>query len=122
MGWTDRQEIKNDYLDIIEYLELMDGFHDYRIGNLHYDGNTVDIFVEEVIPGAKIQYSTGLIWDFHFIGVRSFYISVDCAGGFWIYEIERGNELGEISFNLVPGHICVTAEKVTLGIPSHKKP
>lgn len=118
MGWTERREIKNNYQDIVEYLDSMDSFHDYRIGNVDYDENSVDITIEEVLPGRKIQDDTGLIWDFHFENISKFIFSVDCVIGFWISEVGRGNAPGEVTFNLNNGIISVVAEKITLGIPS----
>ena len=72
MGWTEREMVLTSYEEIIKYLEDQDGFHDYRIGNVHYDGSKADVTIEEVVPGAKIQDGTGLVWDFHFKGVTSF--------------------------------------------------
>ena len=118
MGWTERREIKNNYQDIVEYLDSMDGFHDYRIGDVEYKGDSANIMIEEVLPGRKIQDDTGLIWDFHFEKISKFIFSVDCVVGFWISEVERGNAPREILFNLNNGIISVVAEKITLGITS----
>ncbi len=51
----------------------------------------MELTIEEVIPGAKIQDSTGFVWDFHFKGVTFFKISVDIVMGFWIWEVTHGN-------------------------------
>ena len=118
MGWTKRSEMKNNYHDIVEYLNSMDGFHDYRIGNVKYDGDSANITIEEVLPGRKLQDSTCLIWDFHFEKINKFIFSVDCVSGFWISEIEGSNVLGEVIFNLHSGIISVVAEKIILGIPA----
>ena len=120
MAWTKRAEIKDNYQDIVKYLGSMAGFHDYRIGAIQYDGNSVNIFVEEVVPGKKVKDNDGLVWDFHFEKVNAFFFNVDCAIGFYVQEIEQGDVPGEISFNLVSGTISIIAEKVTLGIPSQE--
>ncbi|MCI7326284.1 MAG: hypothetical protein MR537_01390 [Clostridiales bacterium] len=121
MGWTEREKILTSYEEIIKYLEDEDYFHDYRIGNVHYDGSNADITIEEVIPGAKIQDSTGLVWDFHFKDVTSFEMSVDVVMGFWIYEVERGEKPNEIAFNLDSGFLGIAAEQIEFGIPSPEK-
>ena len=91
MGWTERKEILTSFKSIMDYIEKEDYFHDYRIGTIHYLENEVELTIEEVIPGAKIQDSTGLVWDFHFKGVTFFKISVDIVMGFWIWEVTHGN-------------------------------
>ncbi|EUB16450.1 hypothetical protein HMPREF1508_1251 [Shuttleworthella sp. MSX8B] len=121
MGWTERETVLTSYEEIIKYLEDQDGFHDYRIGNVHYDGSKADVTIEEVVPGAKIQDSTGLVWDFHFKGVTSFEMSVDVVMGFWIYEVERGEKPNEIAFNLDSGFLGIAAEHIEFGIPSQEK-
>ena len=121
MGWTERKERLTSFKSIMDYIEKEDYFHDYRIGNIHYSENEVDLTIEEVIPGKKIQDSTGLVWDFHFKGVTFFIISVDVVLGFWIMEVTSGNKPNEIEFNLDSGIISVAAEYIELGIPLPEK-
>jgi hypothetical protein len=105
----------------MDYIEKENDFHDYRIGNIDYSDNEVDLTIEEVIPGAKIQNSTGLVWDFHFKGVTFFEISVDVVMGFWIMEVAHGEKPNEIAFNLDSGFIGVAAEYIEFGIPSQEE-
>lgn len=77
--------------------------------------------IEEIIPDAKIQDSTGLVWDFHFKSVTSFEMSVDVVTGFWIYEVGRGEKPNEIVFNLDSGSLGIAAEQIEFGVPSRKK-
>jgi hypothetical protein len=121
MGWTERKEILTSYKSIMDYIEKENDFHDYRIGNIDYSDNEVDLTIEEVIPGAKIQNSTGLVWDFHFKGVTFFEISVDVVMGFWIMEVAHGEKPNEIAFNLDSGFIGVAAEYIEFGIPSQEE-
>ena len=121
MGWTEREKILTSYEEIVKYLEDEDYFHDYRIGNVSYDGNNADVTIEEVIPGAKIQDSTGLMWDCYFKGVTSFEMSVDAVMGFWICEVERGENPNEIVFNFDSGFLGIAAEQIEFGIPSQEK-
>lgn len=118
MGCTERSEYINNFDDVVKYLETRYNFHDYRIGHLFYDGKRADITVEEVIPGKKLQDSTGLIWDFHFEDVTSFQISADCVLRFWILEVKKGNKPNEVLFNLGSGEISVVSNSIRLGIPS----
>lgn len=117
MGWTERKERLTSFKSIMDYIEKENYFHDYRIGNIHYSENEVDLTIEEVIAGKKIQDSTGLVWDFHFRGVTFFIMSVDVVLGFWIWEVTSGNKPNEIEFNLDSGIISVAAEYIELGIP-----
>lgn len=118
MGWTERKEILTSFKSIVDYIEKEDSFHDYRIGTVHYSENEVDLTIEEVIPGVKIQDNAGLIWDFHFKGVTFFKMSVDVVLGFWIMEVTHGKKPNEIVFNFNSGSISVAAEYIELGIPS----
>lgn len=120
MGWTKRIKILTSYEDIIKYIEDEYCFHDYRIGNVQYDGSEADVTIEEVIPGTKIQDSTGLVWDFHFKGVTSLEMSVDVVMGFWIFEVKRGEKPNEIFFDLHSGFLGIAAERIEVGIPSEE--
>lgn len=117
MGWTERKERLTSFKSIMDYIEKEDSFHDYRIGNIDYSENEVDLTIEEVIAGKKIQDNAGLVWYFHFRGVTFFEMSVDVVLGFWIWEVTSGNKPNEIEFNLDSGIISVAAEYIELGIP-----
>ena len=121
MGWTEREKILTSYEEIVKYLEDKDCFHDYRVGNVFYDGINADVTIEEIIPGAKIQDSTGLVWNFHFKSVTSFEMSVDVVMGFWIYEVGRGKKPNEIVSNLDSGFLGIAAEQIEFGVPSREK-
>lgn len=121
MAWTERAEIKHNCQDIADYLKTMHDFHDYRIGHVSYNGSSARIIIEEDLPGTKPQDDAGLVWDFHFEGVSDFQFDVDCVIGFWISEVEPGDQPGQISFNLHSGSFSITAEKITLGIPTPEK-
>ena len=79
------------------------------------------MILEEIISGAKIQNSTGLVWNFHFKSVTSFEMSVDVVMGFWIYEVGRGEKPNEIVFYLESGFLVIAAEQIEFGVPSRKK-
>lgn len=117
MGWTEREERLVSYEAIIDYFEKVNCFHDYRIGNIRYNGVEASITIEEVIPGKKTQDNTGLIWDLHFKNVSSFEMSVDAVLGFWIVEAKRGIKPNEIAFDLDSGFIGIAADQIEMGIP-----
>ena len=77
--------------------------------------------LEEIISGAKIQDSTGLLWNYHLKSVTSFEMSVDVVMGFWIYEVGRGEKPNEIVFNLDSGFLGIAAEQIEFGFPSREK-
>jgi len=121
MGWTEREKVLTSYEEIIKYLEDEKCFHDYRIGNIYYDGSKADVTIEEVIPGKRLQDSTGRVWDFHFKEVTSFEMSVDVVLGFWIFEVGRGEKDKEIHFDLDSGFLDISAEQFEFGIPSQEE-
>lgn len=56
MGWTEAERYITKYDEIVQYLDEQDAFHDYRIGHLeHEDADQVSVYVEEVLPGKKLQ-------------------------------------------------------------------
>jgi len=119
MGWTDALRYITDFEEAIQYFDEMDGFHDYRIGNIVYkDGKNADIFIEEVIPGKKLQDNTGKAWKCSFEGVKSFEIECDSAVGFYIGDIYGNATREEISFELINGYIKIVAERINVRIPS----
>ena len=121
MGWTERKEVLTSYEEIISFLEEENSFHDYRIGNIQYSSNEATVTVDEVVPGAKNQTGTGLVWGFHFRNIAFFEISLDVVMGFWIAEVERGEKPNEIVFNLDSGFIGIACNQIELGIPSQEK-
>ena len=118
MGWTERAEIKTDFNDIVDYIENNESFHDYRIGFLDYHGEKARITVEQFVPGERLAASAGLIWEFCFEGISEIHMKADCQLRFHILEVERGEKDGQLLFALDQGYIDITAEKISLGIPS----
>ena len=118
MGWTERIERKTKYDEIIKYIESLGCFHDYRMGSLSVRNGHVRITIEEVIPAKHIADSTGLIWDFEFDDVSEISIDADTAFHFSIAEVIAGEKENELVFELRNGVICITANAISLGIPS----
>ena len=119
MGWTDALRYITDYDEIVQYFDEMAGFHDYQLGNIVYkDDKNAEIFIEEVIPGKKLQDKTGKIWQCSFEGVRIFEIDCDSAVAFNIFEVHGGETTGEIIFGLINGNIRIIADKIKVRIPS----
>ena len=120
MGWTDALEYKKDFDDIVQYLDEMDNFHDYLIGHLKYSSGkgTASVSIEEVIPNKKLQDNTGKVWMIDFEGVENFEMSNDCAVKMYVFEIVKGDENGELLFDLDQGYIRIKARKISLRIPS----
>ena len=117
--WTERKEIKTERDDVFDYIYEMDSFHDYRIESIIYlDKDKVGITVEEDTP---IKSNEGLIWDFEFMGVRDFKISVDCVLAFCIDEIVKGDKEQEMVFSLGNGTVSIVADSVRLGIPEKEQ-
>lgn len=116
--WTERERYIEHFNEIQDYLEYMDNFHDYRIGNLNFKDGEAEITVEEYIPNSHISETAGLIWNFKFKNIEEFEINSDCVLQWWIAEINLENK--EFVFECTNGCIAIKAAQVKLGIPSQK--
>ena len=116
--FTKRERYLDSYDDIVTYLKDFD-FHDYRVGGFEFDleQNKMQIFVEEVIPGKKLEDSAGKIWDFTFRYIEKCSFNLDLVLGLYIYDLHGGNEPGEIVLEGDGGNIYVASKEVSLGIP-----
>ena len=117
--WTERERYLLDNDEISLYLEEKDSFHDYRVGNISYQGNQARITIEDDTPNRKLSDNKGLVWDFNFYDVECFTIESDCVVGFWIGEILVENEA--FVFDCTNGAIIIKAKHVKLGIPKEDK-
>ena len=113
--WTERIRYINSINEIKDYVENMDCFHDYVFGHFDYDGNKACIMLETMPAKKDISNDNGLVWDFNFINVTSFYIDHDCY--FRFFNKELVIEENEFIFELDQGMIRIKADNVTLGIP-----
>mgnify|MGYP004509012159 CR=1 FL=1 len=113
--WSIKQTL-NSFEDVYKYLREYMDFHDYKIGHLSNENNKVFITIEE-----DEKNSTGLIWYFEFENIEKFIVDNDNVMGYWIMEVEKGQDDNEIMFNLDSGYIEVKAEKVKLGLPNEWK-
>lgn len=118
MDWTDALKYISDFDEIVRYLDEMDRFHDYRVGNIEHRDGKASIFIEEVIQEKSLQESTGKIWKCDFEGIKVFEIVCDSAMQFYIGEVHGGSEKGEVMFELTNGYIRIVAETVCLRVPS----
>ncbi len=116
--WTGREKELNSLAEIEDYLDSIDNFHDYRLGNIEYNSeeSTAVICVESDHKPSN-SLTDGLVWDFRFEEIKSLSYSVDTMQGNWICEITVENQ-SEILFALDNGYISVSASKLKLGVPS----
>ena len=117
--WTEREKYISEHNEIKEYLEAMDAFHDYRIGNIEVADNYVILTIEEIVPAKHIADTAGQIWDFKFEEVIKLKMNNDCVGAFFIDEITM--EDGAIIFSCTNGCIQIKAAHIQIGIPSVRK-
>ena len=114
--WTKREVYISAQKDIKEYLEVMDSFHDYRIGNIEVEENDVTVTVEEIVPAMHISESAGRIWDFQFHDILRFKMNTDCVGSFCVGEIMTKDDT--VTFACTNGYIEIKALHIQIGIPS----
>ncbi len=120
MAWTERKEIKTSYDDIVEYLEA-NSFHDFRIGYIDFNIDSLRICVEEVIDHTDSSNNAGRVWDFSFNYITSFEMKVDTVPILYIYDIKRGKLHNEIQFDLTNGGINIVSEQIVQGIPNDEE-
>ena len=115
--WTEREKELSTYNDIETYLNSMDNFHDYRLGDFEYSKDSTVCVCIETDHKPINSAEEGLIWNFNFEKVTEFSFSIDSMLGSWIDEITVENN-SQILFGLTNGYISVSADEIKLGIPS----
>ena len=115
--YTQREKELHTYNDIEDYLNSMDNFHDYKLGNFEYDKASNICVCIETDHNPINSSKEGLVWDFNFEKVTDFSFSMDVMIGSWVDEITVETD-SKIVFALTNGYISVSAEKIKLGIPS----
>lgn len=68
--WTERERIIDNFEDAITYIKQQDYFHDYRMGNIEIDNNSVLITIEE--DTGNIANKNAHVWDFKFNNISNF--------------------------------------------------
>ena len=116
--WTERERYITSFEEIKEYLEQMDCFHDYRIGNVEYGGKLAKITVEEIVPAEHVSESTSSVWDFTITGIESYKMNCDCAFTWFLNEVTLEDD--ELVFNCTNGYVSIKAAEIKLGIPSKR--
>lgn len=111
--WTERIKVINDYNEIVQYIESMDCFHDFRLGHIAIIENKFDIFVEEYTN--DLHNSGAHIWNFSFGNISDLKIKMDCALPSIITEIEIKSSL--VTIGLTNGYISFRTNDLSLGIP-----
>ena len=118
--WTEREKELTDLTNIEKYLDEMDNFHDYMIGNISYNSEKQEASIcVETEHDVRNSSKEGLIWNFDFEQVTNILIGVDSMLSCYVHEITV--EDGQVHFWLTNGNIYVTANKVELGIPCKDK-
>ncbi len=118
--WTEREKELTDLINIEKYIDEMDNFHDYMIGDISYNSEKQEARIcVETEHDVKKSSKEGLIWNFEFEQATNILISVDSMLSCYVHEITV--EDGQVHFWLTNGNIYVKANKVKLGIPRKDK-
>lgn len=111
--WTERMGYIKNFVDVTAYLNSMDCFHDYRLGNIEIKNDSIVIMIEE--DSGNKHNENAHIWDFRFTDISVFKANVDCIIPPYITEITiEGNY---VMFSLNNGFISFYAKNISLGIP-----
>lgn len=116
--WTERKQYLNQFIEISDYLEKHDFFHDFLIGSFSYDSQEKSILltIEEDFTSTENTNSPSLIWDLKCNGVYDFLMEdMDGLSKWWISEILMDDD--NIQFQLVNGYFSFKMESASLGIP-----
>lgn len=111
--WTERERIIDNFEDAITYIKQQDYFHNYRMGNIEIDNNSVLITIEE--DTGNIANKNAHVWDFKFNNISNFKCEIDSILPFFIFEVFIEDH--EITFALNNGYISFEAKDILLGIP-----
>ncbi len=111
--WTERLKTINNFDNITAYLDSIDYFHDYRLGNVEICNDSIKICVEEDTENKHNENAH--IWDFTFTEYSDFKADVDCIIPSYINEISV--EDNYVMFSLNNGFISLLCKKISLGIP-----
>ena len=116
--WTKREKEIYTLAEIEEYVEEMDCFHDYMLGNVRYDSEKgfAEICIETDHEPKK-SAEEGYVWNFEFEGIEEILFAIDVPLRGWVDEILILDDK-KVMFSLTSGCITISASKVKLGIPS----
>lgn len=108
-----KEKIIKNFDEAISYIEEQDSFHDYILGNLEVNYNSITIMIEE---DTKEKHNENAhIWDFTFQKISALKFTMDCILPSYIAEILIENQA--VVFELTNGYISFYAEDILLGIP-----
>lgn len=111
--WTKREKIINNFDEVISYIKSQDGFHDYRLGNIEFNENTIQIMIEEDTRNKHNENAH--IWDFNFKEISELKVSMDCIIPAFISEVDIGGHFVKVGLN--NGYISFRAMEISLGVP-----
>ncbi len=117
MNQDDGYQDITDFESVLQYIENMDGFRNFPIGTVQYDGATLSLGIEEIVKGQSWPSdASGRVWFLSFSQISNITLDIDVAMRLWIKEmyIEEDNtfviECGE-------GSVAVLANSIELAIP-----
>ena len=117
MNQDDGYQDITDFESVLQYIENMDGFRNFPIGTVQYDGATLSLGIEEIVKGQSWPSdASGRVWFLSFSQISNITLDIDVAMRLWINEmyIEEDNtfviECGE-------GSIAVLAGNIELAVP-----
>ncbi len=108
---------------ILQYIESMDAFHDYPIGNISYDVSTsiLSISIEEVLEGEDWpKESNGRVWFLNFGNIQDMKLDIDVPSGLWISDMYV-NGSGYFVIEFDQGSIAVAPNAIELLVPKAEK-
>jgi hypothetical protein len=107
--WTDRLKVLNEYNEILQYIESMHFFHDFRISNITMHEKMLIVMIEED------KTKNALIWNFTFNDISDLKFEIDCVLFSFVTEIEIHDN--SVMIGLINGYISFNVKSLSIGIP-----
>ena len=112
--WTERDKVLDNVSEIVQYLDTVNSFHDYKLGNISFDGCNLIVMIEDAHTKNNREAH---IWNFTFNHVTQLYIDMDCVLRPFLTEVEIVGQ--SVIIGLTNGSISFNAIDIMLGIPKH---
>ena len=112
--YTRREKIIKDIKLVTEYIDSMDGFHDYRIGHIEAKKDQISVIIES---DARTPHNEGAYtWFLKFKGTADFSVDFDTVCPFFIYETRIEHSI--FYLDCTNGGISFSFKEMTIETPT----
>ena len=117
MDQDDGYQSITDFESVLQYIEDMDGFRNFPIGSVQYDGTTLSLGIEEIVEGQSWPSdASGRVWFLSFSHISDITLDIDIAMRLWIKEMYL-DEDNTFVIECGEGSVSVLANSIELAVP-----